>query len=95
MRITSLTGFSSKLARVYVMKVSFLLENRNGRGVQARRGLTGAAGAALPQDRRAPPGAAAVGTGSVHPKRGQLRGPRLRVGPGPARSPEQRCPPCS
>lgn len=66
MRITSLTGFSSKLARVYVMKVSFLLENRNGRGVQARRGLTGREPGSCP-----PPG-------PEGPAWGSSRGHRLR-----------------
>lgn len=72
MRITSLTGFSSQLAHVYMIKVSFLLENRNGNGAQVRGVLTGAGAGELhpPQDGRAPPGAAAVGTCFVYPKRG-------------------------
>lgn len=35
MQITSLTDFPFKLAHVYIIKVSFLLENRDRTGEQA------------------------------------------------------------
>lgn len=85
MRITSLTGFSSKLARVYVMKVSFLLENRNGRGVQARRGLTGAGAGELPSPRTGGPrlGQQPWAPAPFTPNVGSREDPACVWGPGP------------
>lgn len=48
MQITSLTGFSSKRAHVYRIKVSFLLEIRTGVGSTWREGLRGRGGASKP-----------------------------------------------
>lgn len=44
MQITSLTDFPSKLAHVHVIKVSFLLEDRDGGWGASERGEGGARG---------------------------------------------------
>lgn len=41
MQITSLTDFPSKLAHVYMIKVSFLLENKNRTGERGEGGREG------------------------------------------------------
>lgn len=48
MQITSLTDFPSKLAHVHVIKVSFLLEDRDGGWGASERGEGGARGAVKP-----------------------------------------------
>lgn len=70
-QITSLTDFSSKLAHVYVIKVSFLLENKNKSGEPVKGRTDGRGGATksklVCQGAASPAGTWVGRWGSSHP----------------------------